>query len=139
MKFVFVHEHGVVLLISQKRSNNSFEINHYGWVKQNQEIEILNNNIYYSIYCQSCKKFLTTTKEMKKFYVRKNKKNKIINYLNDKGEIESVFYDYKPNVNLLKNADFILFDFNKCNGGADYDTNSFYVGTQDEQFEFFKR
>jgi len=139
MKFVFVHKHGVVLLISQKKSNNSFEINNYGWVQQNQEIEILNNNIFYSIYCQSCKEFLAKTREKQEFYVRKKKVDKIINYYNDTGEIEKVFYENESNVNLIRNSDFIFCDFYKSNGGPEYDTNSFYVGTKDEQLEYFHK
>ena len=54
---------------------------------------------------------MAKTREKQEFYVRKKKVDKIINYYNDTGEIEKVFYENESNVNLIRNSDFILCDF----------------------------
>ena len=139
MKFVFIHRHDVIFMTSKKLPNNCYEINLYGWGKGNKEIEVLDENIFYSIYCENCSGFLPKSKNCKNFYVTVKKMEKFRNYFNDKGKIESVCYEDKPHVNLLSNSDFFPCEFYKLYKGTEYDPNYLYIGTEEEKLEYFHR
>ena len=138
-KLHFIHRHKVLLSTAKKVNHLCFELNGNKKIKNDSIVDIDNSVIYFSLYCKECKYFLLKPKEIVNFKVTSTKYERLNNYFNQKGEIENVFYADKPNKNLVKDSGYFHWDFYKLTPGPQYDCNTIYVGTEEEQKEFFHR
>ena len=138
-KLHFIHRHNVLLSTSKKINHLCFELNGNEEIKNDSIVDIDNSVIYFSLYCKECKYFLLKPKEIVNFKVTSTKYERLNNYFNQKGEVENVFYSDQPNKNLVKASGYFFWDFYKLTPGPQYDCNTIYIGTEEEQKEFFHR
>lgn len=139
MNINFIHSHVISVAIAKKLDNNLYSVDGYIDIEPNKELKISNYSLYLSIYCKTCDKFLLVTKNYKEFLFFKEKIIKIYNYFNEKEIIENVFYDDEPKQNLLKNNKLISCKFYELNSTPSYDSNNIYIGTDEEQKEYFHK
>ena len=138
-KLHFIHRHNVLLSTSKKINHLCFELNGNEEIKNDSIVDIDNSVFYFSLYCKECKNFLLKQKEIVNFKVTSTKYERLNNYFNQKGEVENVFYSDQPNKNLVKASGYFFWDFYKLTPGPQYDCNTIYIGTEEEQKEFFHR
>ena len=137
MNLIFIHEHNVNISTAKKISNNCYSIDGYLEAKKKDNMKLEAFDIYFSIYCRKCDKYLLKTRASQDFVVISKKMAGLKNYFNDKGKIESVYLDDNPNKNILDSEDAIRLPFYKLNTMPIYDNKTIYVGTDEEQKDFF--
>ena len=67
------------------------------------------------------------------------KKTKLYNYFNEKGKLESVYNEDSPHINLISNQDYYPQKFYKFNTTPFYDSSNIYIGTDEEQKDYFHK
>ena len=139
MKFIFVHRHEVFLATSKKLANNCYSVNGYKEVKINEEMKLSTSDTYFSLFCDKCKQFLLKNDYVKEFIIPEKNKEGLINYINEKGKIENVQFGDKPLSNSANKKNNNLIKFYQLNNGPEYDNNTIYVGTLEEQKEYFHK
>ena len=139
MNIYFIHSHVLSLAIAKNIDNNRYSIDGYIDVEPNKELKIPNHSLYLSIYCKTCDKFLLVTKNYKEFFFYKEKILKIYNYFNEEEIIENVYYDNEPKQNLINHNKLIKCKFYQINSFPSYDSNNIYIGTDEEQKEYFHK
>ena len=137
MNLIFIHEHNVNISTAKKISNNCYSIDGYLDAKKNDNMKLKAFDIYFSIYCRKCDKYLLKTRASQDFVVISKKMTGLKNYFNDQGKIESVYLDDNPSKNILDSEDAIRLPFYKLNTMPIYDNKTIYVGTDEEQKDFF--
>ncbi len=137
MNLIFIHEHNVNISTAKKISNNCYSIDGYLDAKKNDNMKLKAFDIYFSIFCRKCDKYLLKTRASQDFVVISKKMTGLKNYFNDQGKIESVYLDDNPSKNILDSEDAIRLPFYKLNTMPIYDNKTIYVGTDEEQKDFF--
>ena len=139
MNIFFIHSHVISLAIAKKLDNNNYSIDGYIDIEPNKELKTPIYGIYLSIFCKTCNKFLLVTKNYKEFLFFKEKILKIYNCFNEKEIINNVFYEDEPQQNLIKNNKLIRCKFYELDSTPSYDSNNIYIGTDEEQKEYFHK
>ena len=137
MNLIFIHEHNVNISTAKKISNNCYSIDGYLEAKKKDNMKLEAFDIYFSIHCRKCDKYLLKTRASQDFVVISKKMTGLKNYFNDQGKIESVYLDDNPNKKILDSEDAIRLPFYKLNTMPIYDNKTIYVGTDEEQKDFF--
>ena len=135
---IFIHRHKVFMAISKKMASNCYSIDGFNEVEINKEMIGPVSSTYYNIYCNKCRKLMLESNEYKEFKMIKNAAG-LRNYFNEKGKIENVSYEDKPHINLISNEEYTNIKFYKLIACPEYDKNTYYIGTPEEQKEYFHR
>ena len=137
INLISIHEHPVLISTAEKIANNCYEINGYLESRKNDSFKLPNLNIYVSFFCQTCEEIMKS-KISQEFIVSSTKMMKSLrNKFNEKKELESVFFEDNPNVNLVNNPDYIRRKFFRFNKLQLYENKTIYIGTEEEQREYF--
>ena len=139
MKFISVHRHEVFLATSKKLASNCYSVNGYKEVKIYEEMKLSTSDTYFSLFCDKCKQFLLKNDYVKEFIIPEKNKEGLINCINEKGKIENVYFGDKPLSNSANKKNNNLIKFYQLNNGPEYDNNTIYVGTLEEQKEYFHK
>ena len=138
INLIFIHEHIVQVATAKKMSDKHYLIEGYLEAKKNDNMKLQIYDIYFSIYCKTCGKLLLQTKSYQEFIIS-SKKTKLYNYFNEKGKIERVYNEDSPHINLISNQDFYPQKFYKFNTTPFYDSSNIYIGTDEEQKDYFHK
>ena len=137
---LFIHKHQVSIATAKKIFNNCYEINGYLEAKKNDKLYLPFFNIYISFFCQTCGKIVLKSKKIQEFIVSSKKRMKgLRNYFNKEKILESVYFEDRPNENLKNNPEYITREFFIFNELPIYDNNIIYIGTEEEQKEYFHK
>ena len=139
MNLIFIHEHKVTIATATKISNNLYSIDGYLEAETNDNIKLKFFGLYFSIHCRKCEEYIFKTKSPQNFVVLSKKMKGLKNYFNDKGNIERVFFEDNPNINLLDSQDYTVRPFYMLNTMPIYDNKTIYIGTDEEQKEYFHK
>ena len=139
MNIIFIHSHTLSVATAKKMEFNLYSIDGYMDVEQYKELKIPIYGIYLSIYCKKCQKYLLKTKYFQEFLFFPNEIIKLNNAFNEEGKLERVFYEDNPQQNLIKNNKLISCKFYRINTTPIYDSNNIYIGTSEEQKEYFHK
>ena len=139
MNLIFIHEHKVTIATAIKISNNLYSIDGYLEAETNDNIKLKYFGLYFSIHCRKCEEYIFKTKSPQNFVVLSKKMKGLKNYFNDKGNIERVFFEDNPNINLLDSQDCNVSPFYMLNTMPIYDNKTIYIGTDEEQKEYFHK
>ena len=140
IKLIFIHKHQVSIATAKKVSNKCFSIDGYLEAKKNDNLKLSIFDIFISFFCQTCGSFVLKRKQGQEFVVSSKKKMKgLINNFNEKRELESVYFEDNPGVNLINNPEYIRRLFFKVKELQLYDNNTIYIGTEEEQKEFIDK
>ena len=139
MNFIFIHEHIATIAMSKKKDNNHYLIDGYLDVQPNNRLKFPPYGTYLFIFCKTCDKFLFETKNYKEFFFLKGKSLNINNYFNEKDIIESVYFEDNPQINLINDKNLLRCKFYQPNSTPFYDSDNIYIGTDEEQKEYFHK
>ena len=137
---LFIHEHVILIATAKKISNNCYSIDGYWEAKKNDNMILPIFNIYISFYCQTCGKVIIKSKIGQELYVSSIKKMKRLrNTFNEKKKLESICLEDNPNANLINNPEYVARPFYLFNQLPLYDSDTIYIGTDEEKIEFFHK
>ena len=136
---IFIHEHEVSVSTAKKISDNCYEIDDQLEDKKDEKLNLAISSFYISFFCQKCGTIMKS-KIGQEFVVSSKKMVKgLRNKINEKRELESVYFEDNPNENLINNPDYIRRIFFKFNEMPLYENNTIYIGTEEEQKEYFHK
>jgi len=136
----FIHQHPVLVSKAKKISNNCYEIDGNSEGKVNNNLKLSIFDIYISFYCLTCGDIVLKSSQEKDFKVSSKKKVLgLRNSFNEKKKLENVYFEDNPNLNLINNPEYENRVFYKFDELPPYDNNTIYVGTKEEQIEFFHK
>ena len=139
MNFIFIHAHVATIARSMKKNNNLYLIDGYLNVQPNNKLKFPPYGTYLSIFCRKCDKFLFETKNYKEFFFLKGKTLNINNYFDENEKIESVYREDNPKTNLITDKNLLRCKFYQPNSTPFYDSDNIYIGTDEEQKEYFHK
>ena len=140
IKFVNVHEHDLNIAISEKKENEKiYKMSEYKELKVKEEMNISLINKYYCVKCKTCSQSFVKSNKSQMLYISKDNIKGLINSYNEKGLIESVYFEDRKGINLIKDKNYFLEEFYKINFEPIFDDNTIYLGTEEEKKNYFHK
>lgn len=140
IKFVNVHEHDLYIAISEKKENEKiYKMSEYKELKVKEEMNISLINKYYCVKCKTCSQSFVKSNKSQMLYISKDNIKGLINSYNEKGLIESVYFEDRKGINLIKDKNYFLEEFYKINFEPIFDDNTIYLGTEEEKKNYFHK